>query len=214
MIVKMSMIDKELRPFGWFIKLFIHTYTESKFRLFNKMTRKFQIGRTDKRLDCSEQWIERGDGTLLRICIFKSKESNEQAPGVLWMHGGGYGMGTPEQCLKRAKQLIDAHPCVIVSPDYRLSIHAPFPAALEDCYTTLLWMKARAEALGVNSRQLFIGGDSAGGGLAAALSLYARDKKEVEIAFQMPLYPMLDDRMQTESAKDNNAPVWNSASNR
>lgn len=65
----------------------------------------------------------------------------------------------------------------------------------------------------IRKDQLIIGGNSAGGGLTAALSLYARDKNEVAIAFQIPLYPMLDDRMDTESAKDNDAPVWNSKSN-
>lgn len=214
MKVKMSMIDKELRAFGWFFKLFLNTYTESRFRLFDKITRIFQLGKKDKRLDCVEQWIARSDQSRMRVCIYKSKGSIEKTPGVLWMHGGGYGMGLPENCLTRAKQLIDTHQCVIISPEYRLTIHAPFPAALDDCYTALLWMKNNAEALGINDNQLFIGGDSAGGGLTAAISLYARDKKEVNIAFQMPLYPMLDDRMQTTSAKDNNAPGWNAKSNR
>jgi len=213
MRVKISEIDKELRTLGWFFKLFINTYTKTRFRLFNKITRTFLLGRTDNRLDCSEQWIERGNGSRMRICIFKSKGTDEKSPGILWMHGGGYGMGIPENCFTRAKQLMDAHDCVIISPDYRLTIHSPYPAALEDCYTALLWMKNNAELLGINNNQLFIGGDSAGGGLTAAISLYARDKKEVNIAFQMPLYPMLDDRMQTVSAKDNNAPVWNSKSN-
>ena len=211
--VNMSMIDKELRPFGLFMKLFFNTYTESRFRLFNKVTRFFELGKKDKRLDCSEQWLERGDATKMRVCIYKPKAMNGKVPGILWMHGGGYGMGLPEQCLTRVHQLMNAHPCVVLSPDYRLSIEAPFPAALQDCYTALLWMNDHAEALGVNKNQLFIGGDSAGGGLTAALSLYARDKKEVSIAFQMPLYPMLDDRMQTESARNNHAPVWNSTSN-
>lgn len=75
-------------------------------------------------------------------------------------------------------------------------------------------MKNKAKEIGIRENQLMIGGDSAGGGLAAALSLYARDKGEVAISFQMPLYPMLDDRMTSESARDNNAPVWNSKSNR
>ena len=213
MKVKLSMINKDLRPFGWFFKLFLSTYTETRFRLFHKITRFAQRGKIDKQLDCSELWIERSDSSKMRLCIYKPKITDGKMPAVLWMHGGGYGMGMPEQSLTRAKQLIDAHPCVVVSPEYRLTIEAPFPAALDDCYTTLLWMKNNAETLEINDNQLFIGGDSAGGGLTAALSLYARDKKEVNIAFQMPLYPMLDDRMNTVSAMDNNAPMWNAKSN-
>jgi acetyl esterase/lipase len=113
-----------------------------------------------------------------------------------------------------AEKLISATNCVIVSPDYALSTESPYPAALEDCYETLLWVKENAPDLGIRDDQLFIGGVSAGGGLTAAVTLMARDEGEVNIAFQMPLYPMLDDLMDTESAKNNNAPIWNSSSNR
>lgn len=111
------------------------------------------------------------------------------------------------------KRFIEVSNCVVIAPDYRLSVEAPYPAALEDSYETLLWMRNHAKELGIRHNQLMVGGDSAGGGLTTALTLYARDKGEVSIAFQMPLYPMLDDRMTSDSAKDNNAPVWNSKSN-
>ena len=104
--------------------------------------------------------------------------------------------------------------CVAVLPDYTKSIEAPYPAALEDCYSVLLWMKNNAEELGINPDQIFVGGSGSGGGLTAALCLRARDMKDVHIAFQMPIEPMLDDRMESESAKDNNAPVWDSRKNR
>jgi len=213
MKVKMSMIDKELRNTGRIIKLLNNTFTESRIRLSAKLTRKFLRGTTHKNLDCSEQWISRDDNSRMRVCIFKSIEPSGKVPGILWLHGGGYGFGVPELCLGRANEFIKNKKCVVISPDYRLSIDAPYPAALDDCYTALLWMKNNAESLGIDDRQIFVGGDSAGGGLTASITLYARDKNEVKIAFQMPLYPMLDDRMQTESATNNNAPVWNSKSN-
>jgi hypothetical protein len=75
-------------------------------------------------------------------------------------------------------------------------------------------MKNNAEELGINRSQLFVGGSGAGGGLTAALCLRARDVRDVNIAFQMPISPMLDDRMESESARDNNAPVWDSRKNR
>src|SRR5690606_17891497 len=83
-----------------------------------------------------------------------------------------------------------------------------------DCYEILLWMKNNAGSLGIREDQLMVGGESAGGGLSASLAMYARDKGLVKLAFQMPLYPMIDDRMETESAKENNAYVWNSNMNR
>ncbi len=122
-------------------------------------------------------------------------------------------MGTPEMSAERYKSLIARSDCVVIAPDYRLSIEAPYPAALEDGYDALLWMKENAGELGIRDDQLMVGGESAGGGLAAALTLYARDKGEVNIAFQMPLYPMIDDRMITASAMNNNSPIWDSNTN-
>jgi acetyl esterase/lipase len=213
MRVKTSMINSELRTYGRIFKLLNPTFTVSRIRIFARLTRKFLRGKSDKILDFSEQWILQDDNSQIRICIFKPKGLSGKVPGILWMHGGGYGMGAPEQGIGMAKAFIQRKQCVMIAPDYRLSIDAPYPAALDDCYTALLWMKNNADSLGIDDSQIFIGGDSAGGGLTAAISLFARDKNEVNIAFQMPLYPMLDDRMLTDSAKDNNAPVWNSKSN-
>src|SRR3546814_12378362 len=84
-------------------------------------------------------------------------------------------MGTPEQDITTCRRLITAQPCVIVAPDYRLGIEAPYPAALDDCHDALLWLKTHAGELGVRDDQLAVAGMSAGGGLTAALTLLARD---------------------------------------
>ena len=107
-----------------------------------------------------------------------------------------------------------ACPCIIIAPDYRKAIAAPYPAAFNDCYDTLLWMKENAQTLGITSEKLIVGGHSAGGGLTAAVVLKARDTQDVQIAFQMPVYPMIDDRQDTPSAADSNAPGWDSNTNR
>ncbi len=207
------MIDKELRTTGRIMKIITNNFTESGLRFLNKLQNKRRIKIKDESIQFTEEWIPRKDGSKLRICVFKPLKSKGDVPGFLWLHGGGYALGAPEQAEMMAKRLIEASNCVVVAPDYRLSVEAPYPAALEDSYEALLWMKSHAKELGIRDNQLMVGGDSAGGGLTAALTLYARDKGEVAIAFQMPLYPMLDDRMTSESAKDNNAPVWNSKSN-
>ena len=211
MKIKFGMIDKELRAAGRVIKILNNTFTETRLRLFSKL--KFKMRIKDASIQYSEEWIERNDGTKLRICIFMPAYAKETGPGILWFHGGGYAIGSPERAKGVAKKFMEVSDCVLFSPEYRLSVDAPYPAALEDAYTALSWMKENAERFGIRSNQLMVGGDSAGGGLTAALSLYARDKGEVKIAFQMPLYPMLDDRMTSESAAENNAPVWNSKSN-
>ena len=151
-----------------------------------------------KNLQVEKRWIPTRRGGQMSILILKPQQPKTGVPGVLWLHGGGYAVGAAEMALmSKAKQLV-LQGAVVISPEYRLSVQAPYPAALHDCYDALLYMKNTADELGVRSDQLFVGGESAGGGLAAALCLYARDLKEVNIAFQMPLYPMLDDRMQTE----------------
>jgi len=211
MKIKNSMIDKDLRAVGIMIKIINNTFTEASLRLFGKV--KFKARIKDDTIQFSEEWIPRKDGSKLRICIFKPVKTKENVPGVLWFHGGGYAIGAPEQAKVMAKKFIEVSNCVVIAPDYRLSVEAPYPAAIEDSYEALLWMKSHAKELGIRTNQLMVGGDSSGGGLTAALTLYARDKGEAAIAFQMPLYPMLDDRMTSESAKDNNAPVWNSKSN-
>jgi acetyl esterase/lipase len=110
--------------------------------------------------------------------------------------------------------LLRTRDCFVIAPDYRKSLESPYPAAVNDCYGTLLWLKQNAAALGVRDDQLFVMGMSAGGGLTAAVSLMARDRGDVRIAHQFPLYPMLDHRMVTESSTDNDAPLWGSRHNR
>ena len=112
----------------------------------------------------------------------------------------------------RPLALVKKYGAVVVCVNYRLSIETPYPAALEDCHSALCWMKEHAVELGINDSQIMVGGESAGGGLTAALCMYARDKSSVNIAYQMPLYPMLDDR-DTESSRDNHAPIWNTKRN-
>lgn len=145
--------------------------------------------------------------------VLSPKEKPVQATGILWLHGGGYIAGMKEMVhMSRAVDLVKQFGAVVVSPGYRLAPLAPYPAAMEDCYAALLYLKAHAEELGVRDDQLMVGGESAGGGLCAAVCIKARDTGTVHIAFQMPLYPMLDDR-DTESSRNNRGRVWNTRKN-
>lgn len=214
MYIKNEMIHPELRTRGQLIRK-VMPFFKTFYRC--DIVQNFINGIYRKALRYDQIWISRPnsapDSPKLRLCIYGPEEKKEQVPGLIWMHGGGYAMGIPEQDNYFIKSFIRESGCIVVAPDYRLSSEVPYPAALEDCYTALLWLKEHASLYGVRSDQLMIGGDSAGGGLTAALSIYARDRREVSIAFQMPLYPMLDDRMMTESSQNNDAPVWNSRSN-
>ena len=211
-----DMINPEIRINGKFKGMFINILlaNESVLRKSRKLMKKALIGKTSKKLSCDVVHVEKKDGGKVRTRIYKSLSPEENATGLLWIHGGGYAIGAPEMDTGYMEKLISSANCVIVSPDYTLSTEKPYPAALDDCYEALLWMKENAKNLGIRDDQLFVGGVSAGGGLTIAVSLKARDTGEVNIAFQMPLYPMIDDKMNTVSATNNNAPIWNSRSNR
>lgn len=145
--------------------------------------------------------------------LLSPRTAPADATDVLWLHGGGYAVGMKEMVhMSRAVGLVKRFGAVVLVPGYRLSLQAPYPAALDDCYAALLYLKEQAAALGVRPDQLMVGGESAGGGLCAAVCIRARDTGEVNVAFQMPLYPMLDDR-DTETSRDNRGRVWNTRRN-
>ena len=214
MKITKEMINPELRFMGTMMRRVWPCFTAKRDRLSNRVLDAFTEGKAfTLKADYDQIYIPRPDGSKLRLCIYMPKEHTGIAPGLLWIHGGGYSIGTPEQDFMFIERAIEAAGCVVIAPDYARSLEAVYPAALDDCYLTLMWMKAHCKDYGIRPDQLFVGGDSAGGGLTAALCMYARDKKEASIAFQMPLYPMMDDRMQTASSQDNDAPVWNTKSN-
>ncbi len=150
----------------------------------------------------------------IRIRIIRVRgQQNEKAPGVLWIHGGGYQSGSSwDVYVTRALSLVVKFGAVLIAPDYRLSRKHPFPAGLHDCYATLLYLRDHAEELGIRDDQIMVGGESAGGGMCVAVTMMAMDRGDVNIAYHMPLYPMLDDR-DTDSSRDNHAPNWNTKKN-
>lgn len=129
----------------------------------------------------------------VRAIIHRSKGDHIR-PGYFHVHGGGYVMGAPEFTLERDRSVVRNHDCVVISPAYRLAPETKFPGAVEDCYTALKWFYENAEALHVDKDNIIVGGESAGGGLAAALTTLVRDRGEIPLAGQVLVYPMLDDR--------------------
>lgn len=207
-------INNELKKAGQNLSLINPFSSEKRFKITNKLSKKVKGKLNDNKIQVSQVFLTRQNGSLMRVLMYRPADLKNNVPGVLWLHGGGYAMGSPEMEVNKVKQLMYTHECVVIVPAYTLSLEAPYPAALEDAYQTLVWLKDNAIRLSVNPSQLMVGGVSAGGGLSVALSLYARDKGKVSIAFLMPLYPMLDDRMHSNSATNNTAPLWNSTSNK
>ena len=133
----------------------------------------------------------------VRVLVYRPADAGSPLPGLLWIHGGGYVIGSADGDDLLVTDFVSKVGCMAVSVDYRLAPETPFPGPVEDCYAALTWMHAQAEELGLNPARIAIGGASAGGGLAAALGLLARDRGEVTLAFQLLIYPMLDDRTVT-----------------
>ncbi|MGG1573207.1 alpha/beta hydrolase [Fictibacillus sp. NRS-1165] len=163
----------------------------------------------------SDRYIPGPENTLdLRVRIYQPKEKTEGIPGLLWVHGGGYIIGVPEKNDYICQRFVLDINCVVVSVDYRLSPEHPFPAPAEDCYAGLKWFSEHSAELGVDPTRIGVAGQSAGGGLTASVSLMARDRNGPPIAFQMPLYPMIDNRNITPSSHEITDPrVWNRESN-
>ena len=215
MKVTTQSIDPELRLVGVAARTLLRP-SQGLFRLLRRLDRRMH-GADVPGLECEQRWIDSlDDGVRVRVRTYRrpGRSAGPGVSGVLFLHGGGYVFGSPEQFASVYRMLVATRDCVVVAPDYRKSFEAAYPAALHDCYGSLLWLKARAAELGVRDDQLVVMGMSAGGGLTAAVSLMARDRGDVRIAHQFPLYPMIDHRMITSSSRDNDAPVWGSRHNR
>jgi acetyl esterase/lipase len=120
-----------------------------------------------------------------------SRATDRRQPALLWIHGGGYVMGTAAQDDRICRRFADRLGIVVAAVDYRLAPDHPFPVPLHDCYDALTWLAHQPE---VDPTRVAVGGASAGGGLAAALTLLARERGQVDLCFQLLAYPMLDDR--------------------
>ena len=140
--------------------------------------------------------------------MMRPKKADGPVPGLLWLHGGGYVTGMAAMIyFTMASRLARHFGCVLIAPNYRLALRAPYPAALEDCYAALKYLYSHAEELGVDRNRIVVGGESAGGGMTAALCMLAHDRGEVAIAYQMPLYPMLDCN-DTDSSRRSHSHGW------
>jgi acetyl esterase/lipase len=148
----------------------------------------------------------------VRVIVYERKDRTQPSAALLWIHGGGLVMGTAESGNQLCSRFAAELGIVVISVDYRLAPEHPFPAGLDDCYTALCWARESADRLGIDQARIAVGGDSAGGGLAACLTQLALDRNGPPICFQLLQYPMLDDR--TALRTDDGAFVWTNTSNR
>ncbi len=154
-----------------------------------------------------------GDPDVM-VRIYQPVDRPATLPGLFWIHGGGYVLGDIEGDDALLQKWTKSLNCVIVAVDYRLAPEHTFPAPMEDCYAGLKWFSQNAASLGVNPKRVAIGGASAGGGLTAGLALLVRDRGEIDVCFQLPIYPMIDDRNITPASHAVTEPrVWHRKAN-
>lgn len=170
---------------------------------------KFEVSR-------EEVLIPGNAGPDVRCLLYVPSDKSSHKPGYLHMHGGGFLFGRPEMSDLMNFRCAHSLGAVVCSVDYRMGPEDPFPAPLEDCYAALAWLHQNAARWNLDTSRIAVGGESAGGGMAAALAIHARDKGEYAICHQHLSSPMLDNR--TGTAEFPGDPltgefVWSRASN-
>ncbi|MBJ8347120.1 alpha/beta hydrolase [Antrihabitans sp. YC2-6] len=150
-----------------------------------------------------------GDDPDVTIRFFTPENAVGPLPVLLWIHGGGFAIGTAQSSDPYCVDVIRELGFAVASVEYRLAPETPFPGPLHDCYAALLFIHAHADELGIDPNRIAVGGQSAGGGLAAGTVLKARDEGVVPVAFQLLEIPELDDRLTTTSMTEFvDTPMW------
>ncbi len=158
------------------------------------------------------------DDPDVRVRVYHPTNISNPAPALLWLHGGGFVIGSIDPEVPIMQLMADGIGCAIVAVEYRLAPEHPFPAPLHDCYAALNWMIENAAELNIDANRIALSGISAGAGLAAALALMVKEKSDINLVFQLLLCPMLDDRNEEASThlpltgiawdRDSNARGW------
>lgn len=166
----------------------------------------------DGTLLVKEHKIKSFDGCELTVYVISPKNLKKDAPCLINFHGGGFVFEGAFHHYRLAMAYAKTVGCKVIYVKYRLGPKYKFPVPMEDCYSVLEWVYKNAESLGIDKNNIAVGGDSAGGTLSAAVCLMNRDRKrEIPIRFQLLVYPFLDMRNESASAKKyTDTPMWNS----
>ena len=155
-----------------------------------------------------------GETGAVPVRILRPATASGELPALLWIHGGGYVLGSAADSDRRLGEIVERVGCAVISVDYRLAPEHPYPAAVDDCALALGWLTDSAGELGIDRQRIAIGGASAGGGLTAALALRTRDRGLPAPMFQLLIYPMLDDRNRSPSSHAIDDPtLWDRQTN-
>ncbi|MFC4453783.1 alpha/beta hydrolase [Deinococcus sonorensis] len=149
------------------------------------------------------------------VLLYRSLDGPRNTASLLYLHGGGFIAGSAQDYHQQCARFANELGLLVVNVEYRLAPETPFPGPMDDAYAALNWMHEHAAELGIDPARIAIAGDSAGAGLAAGLAQLAHDRGEVNVAFQLLLYPMLDDRTVVRPDHEGRGEfVWTPGSNR
>jgi acetyl esterase/lipase len=210
-------VDPELAAVAWKVPTYDLTDVVESRRLDAELTAQATNfpDRPDGAVNVSEMLVHAKKGNhLIPVRIYAPAQSHRRCPGLLLIHGGAFCCGGLESSHARAIYYSGGARCVVVTLGYSLAPEHRFPTGLQDCLTVLRWMDLERAALGIGHQPLAVAGESAGGGLAAAVALVTRDQNGPPLDLQCLLFPVLDHRMATGSMRAHaEAPVWHRRGN-
>lgn len=143
------------------------------------------------------------NGAQIPLRIYRPEGGPAVTPALVWFHGGGWVIGSLDGSDFGCRIMANASGCTVISVDYRLAPEYKFPTAVDDCLAVTKWVAENGPELGVDGARIAVGGDSAGGNLAAVVSQLARDGGGPAIAFQALVYPVTNYDFSTASYRDN-----------
>ncbi|HWC36677.1 MAG TPA: alpha/beta hydrolase [Mycobacteriales bacterium] len=162
-----------------------------------------------ERVSIEHSSVTAADGHQIPVRIYRPKTGTDALGAMLHIHGGAFVTGDLDLGEIQCGRIADAAQLVVVDVEYRLAPEHPFPTGFDDCYTALVWTADHAGDLGIDVARVAVGGESAGGALAAAVALAARDRGGPALAYQLLLYPVLDDSLTTHSVRTmTDTPMW------
>jgi acetyl esterase len=184
--------------------------------LINSLTKMQRFfARRSLNLVVENHFIARADGSRLKVATMTPHGLAKPAPVLVYYHGGAFAMTYASLHLQNCARYANEACCIVVFVAYRLAPKYPFPDGFDDCYAALQWVVRQVDSLGIDASRIAVGGDSAGGALAAGVAQKARDQNLVKLCAQLLIYPVLDNSCSTHSATDFvDVPLWNAISNR
>lgn len=175
----------------------------------------FKSTQVPQNIEVTSHQIKGFEHKEIEVLVFKPRNIQANAPCLVYCHGGGFFIEAAQVHKKMMFEYAEKANCVIVFPHYRVSLNNPFPTSLEDCYAALKWANDNVAMLGIDKNKIAIGGDSAGGNLAACVAQIALDRQEVNLCFQLLVYPVCNHTLGTASMQAfQDTPLWNAPSSK